>query len=284
MELLKKIRLERQGIGIRLPRKCVLNKEQRAIPVIISLTTFPPRIKSSRATLVSLLNQEYLPDKILLWLAKEQFPNGAKDIPEEILELEKYGVEIKYYQRDIKPYKKLIPALKEYPEAVIVTVDDDRYYSKRFLKKLIEEHEKHPDEIICNEITHPRLDKNERLRTNREPKDYRGTSSYGHKLIGGGGVLYPPKSLDETVLDEDAFMELAPTNDDIWFWAMAVKKGTKSRLAANPEGFGMTDFEVQNKVALHNINKLNNIYENVNNLMLEEYPIILQRLKSELEV
>ncbi len=43
---------------------------------------------------------------------------------------------------------------------------------------------------------------------------------------GVGGVLYPPHSLDETMLDPERFMALAPTTDDVWFWAAAVSKGT----------------------------------------------------------
>ena len=43
---------------------------------------------------------------------------------------------------------------------------------------------------------------------------------------GVGGVLYPPHSLDESMLDPEVFMKLAPTTDDVWFWAAAVSKGT----------------------------------------------------------
>ena len=46
-------------------------------------------------------------------------------------------------------------------------------------------------------------------------------------LTGVGGVLYPPKCLDDMVTNKDLFKKLSPYNDDIWFWAMAVKKGTK---------------------------------------------------------
>ena len=51
--------------------------------------------------------------------------------------------------------------------------------------------------------------------------------SYLHKLTGVGGVLYPPHILNQEVLDEEKCRELAPTNDDIWFWLMAVLNGAK---------------------------------------------------------
>lgn len=43
---------------------------------------------------------------------------------------------------------------------------------------------------------------------------------------GVGGVLYPPHSLDEKMLDASLFMDMAPINDDVWFWAAAVSRGT----------------------------------------------------------
>ena len=45
-----------------------------------------------------------------------------------------------------------------------------------------------------------------------------------------GGVLYPPHCLDDGVMDEKAFMSLAPTGDDIWFWIHAIMNGFKVNL------------------------------------------------------
>ena len=42
-------------------------KKER-IPVIVSLTTIPSRIKTLHITIRSLRNQEVLPEKIILWL------------------------------------------------------------------------------------------------------------------------------------------------------------------------------------------------------------------------
>lgn len=42
--------------------------------------------------------------------------------------------------------------------------------------------------------------------------------------LGYGGVLYPPGAFDEEVFNEKVFMRLCPYADDIWFFAMALKK------------------------------------------------------------
>ena len=52
-------------------------------------------------------------------------------------------------------------------------------------------------------------------------KNY-STPSYKNTIIGCGGVLYPPKCFDDRVLDEEKFKTIIPTQDDVWFWAMAV--------------------------------------------------------------
>ena len=39
--------------------------------------------------------------------------------------------------------------------------------------------------------------------------------------------MYPPKSLYKDVLDVKKFTKFAPTNDDIWFWCMAILNGFK---------------------------------------------------------
>jgi hypothetical protein len=44
--------------------------------------------------------------------------------------------------------------------------------------------------------------------------------------IGKYGVLYPPGALHPDVADAERFLALAPTADDIWFKAMALRAGT----------------------------------------------------------
>lgn len=272
--------LKKSNIDVSKPHKTGVTKIKREIPIIISLTSYPARIGSAYKTIRTLLHQNYLPDRIILWLAKEQFAS-EEVLPSNLLELKKYGLEIKWYH-DIKAYKKLIPALKEFPDSLIVTVDDDWYYPRNMLEILIEEHHQYPDDIICHAVTHPYLDENNKIRANKSTQDYAGTASYFNKILGGSGVLYSKRLLDSKVFDEDCFLKEAPTNDDIFFWAMAVKKGTKIRLAKKAVGLTlMTDAEMQTETSLDKINSSNNLYEKVSDRMLELYPEVLNYLLSE---
>ena len=132
----------------RRTKRC-LNKTDRDFNLVLSLTSFPGRINIIWQTLITLLNQTYKPDKIELWLAKDQFADI--DIPKSIKKLSKYGIEIRYCE-DVKSYKKLIPALKEHPDSVIITFDDDAFYKKDTVEKLMQNYLQHKKEIQCQRV------------------------------------------------------------------------------------------------------------------------------------
>ncbi len=122
------------------------SKEQ----VIVSLTSFPAAIKYAIPTIKSLLRGNALPDKVVLYLTFAQF--GDDGLPQELLALEQDNdiFEIRDYGRDIRSYRKLIPALRDFPEAVIVTVDDDTDYHPDMLGSLLRLHDRYPDRVLAH--------------------------------------------------------------------------------------------------------------------------------------
>ena len=197
-------------------------------PIIISLTSYPARINTVHLVIESILNQTIKADKVILWLAEEQFPNKEKDLPQQLLNLIPQGLIIDWYH-DIKSYKKLIPTLKKYPDNIIVTADDDIIYSKNWLKNLYGSYKKHPKDIQAHRVTKFKY-KHGKFTTIVGGKDYYKGASYLNKLTGVGGVLYPPNCFYKDILNEDLIMKLAPTNDDQWFWLQAALNGTKVRV------------------------------------------------------
>lgn len=262
-----------------------LNTEERSPRLIVSLTTFPARINSVHKTISTLLTQSLKPDKVVLWLAKSQFPNLEKDLPLELLELQKYGLEIGWCDEDIKSYKKLLPALIKYPEDIIVTTDDDIYYDKDLLKSLYTKYLANPKNIYAKRTVRLKLD-NDKVgcissrkylyKTLEEP-------TFFNQLVGCGGCLYPPNSLYKDILNLDMIKKTVPTHDDVYFWSMAVLNNTKIQLV---DGYDVSIYLVEGSqnVGLKFINKtgssgisLEDAYEK----MIEEYPSILENLKSE---
>ncbi len=210
-----------------------LNSEKRKVQLIVSLTSYPKRIEEVKFTIYSLLNQEVKPDKLILWLATNEFPNKENDLPEELIKFKEYGLTIQWC--DItKSYKKLIPALKEYPNSLIVTADDDLFYPTNWLRKLYEEHELYPGDILAHRCRKIAFDE-KRIKKYLDWKILTDKEDAGflNFFTTGGGVLFPPNSLNEKVFDTGLYDKLCPTGDDIWFWSMALLNDTKTRVVGD---------------------------------------------------
>lgn len=207
-----------------IPMDTTIQKQQ----VVVSMTSFPAAISYAEQTLRYLLKGSVLPDKLVLYLTFSQF--GEAGIPASLKALaeENAVLEIRNYDRDIRSYRKLIPALADFPEAIIVTVDDDVAYHRHMLRDLLRLHAEVPHAILAHRA--------KQIRPGlpyRRWKKYRWYHFLRHRIhtgfsnlqTGVGGVLYPPHSLEESMMDVAVFTELAPSTDDIWFWAAGVAKG-----------------------------------------------------------
>ena len=203
---------------------------QRTPKLIVSLTSYPARMVGLKYALYSLLNQNLKPNEIVLWLSYEEFSDKENSVSDDILNFRKNGLLIKFCH-DLKSYKKLIPSLREYMDCIIATADDDIYYEKNWLEKLYAAYLKEPQYIHCHRSHEILFDKNGKLKPYNSWKHGLNWNqvkpSFMNFFTGVGGVLYPPYSLHQNILDEELFLKLAPTADDIWFWAMAVLQGTK---------------------------------------------------------
>jgi hypothetical protein len=253
--------------------------------VIVSLTSFPAAILYAVQAINSILNGTVLPDKVILYLTFSQF--GESGIPMELQELVKNNpvFEIRNYDDDIRSYRKLVPALNDFPDAVIVTIDDDVWYDKDMLRVLLRLHDKFPDAILAHRAKKIKLNA-----PYRKWKKYRWYhfvfkrihSSYRNIQTGVGGVLYPPHSLKKEMIDSELFKAIAPTTDDIWFWAAAVANGTK--IIPVPFGYNKPrGLKKPKGLSLKTTNFKSGIDLNSESLkkILKKYPEILQKIESE---
>ena len=250
--------------------------------VIISLTSYPARINTINQVVESLLNQSFKADKIILWLAPEQFPNKERDLPKQLLDLKDKGLTIDWYH-DIKSYKKLIPALIKYSNAIIVTADDDLIYPKDWLKILYESYECNPNNIHCHRAHRVLFDrKNNILPYNQWMMEIKTKkASFNNFLTGIGGVLYPQNCLYRDILKENLFMNLCPTNDDIWFWAMCVMNNRKISIVKSNYSYSSLCIEGTQEDALYKTNVLENKNDEQINRILKYYPKILEKTLSQ---
>ncbi len=197
-----------------------LNKEKRNERLIVSFTSFPARIQYVSFVIERMLLQTYKPDEIVLWLSSDQFMQKEEQLPKRLLCLKEYGVRIEWVEKDTRAYKKIIPALINYPNDLIVILDDDLIYSFDHLEKLMEAHEQFPHAIIASRCHQIQLDDENKVLPYKQWKRQYSKETYQIKddwfFTGGAGTLFPSKVFDERVLDEEKYMELAPLADDIW--------------------------------------------------------------------
>ena len=198
------------------------------------MTSYPGRIKYVHESIQTILDQTLKPNKIILWLAKSDFPETYKNLPSKLLILKKKGLTINFYNKNLKQYLKLIPTLKKYTNDIIITVDDDILYGKDMVYKLYRNYLKYPKDIQANRITKFEY-KNDKFITIVGGALYYKDSSFLNKITGVGGVLYPPNCFYKDILNENLFMNLSPTNDDIWFWFQSILNGIRVRVIENPD-------------------------------------------------
>lgn len=198
--------------------------------LIVSLTSHPPRFSMLRQALDSLLAQDMKPDAVVLWLARSEFAN----LPSDILRLD--GLTIRQCE-DLRSYKKLIPALREYPGAFVLTADDDLMYPRTWVRSFVEASRWPVKEIL--------------LRRARKMSFVHGPapSAYNswplaHALLEQNalpalpnlfptschGMLVPPGAMYQAVADMAGAQALAPMNDDIWWYWMGLLGGSTFRV------------------------------------------------------
>lgn len=197
-----------------------LNSIERNPRIVVSMTSFPARIGAVGSVIDQMLLQTVKPDEVVLWLSKEQFPEREKELPENLLEYKKYGVKIEWCDGDIKAYKKFIPALKKYPDDLIIIIDDDLIYPIDLVEKLYEAHKQFPESIIASRVHEIGIDENGKIAKYRKWKKQIGQDTYKVRddwfFTGGAGTLLPPHVFGAEIFNEETILELCPWADDIW--------------------------------------------------------------------
>jgi len=186
--------------------------------VVVSLTSYPKRIKSVDKVIKTLLIQTMKPDKIVLWLSEKEF--AEKSLPEELLKLCRYGLKIQWLSDDLKSHKKYYYAVQEYRNDIIITVDDDMYYHPELIETLYHSFLRHPKSVSCTLANLIGAEDKKILPYHKWKKNFiavEDTEIMDLLPVGAGGVLYPPKCFDlDRLCDEKNIKKYCLYQDDIW--------------------------------------------------------------------
>ena len=214
------------NIGILKPNAFGVTGDSSHPTCIVSLTSYGRRVEKVYCTIVSLLRQTMKPDMVILWLDDVKW--NEDNIPDSLRKLRYHGLTIKFC-KDLKSFKKLIPALLEYPGAMIITCDDDIYYRSNMVERLVTAYKADPTKIYAHrahQITFSQTGDIDRY--NDWPEEISDKCGRYVFPTSGGGTLYTKALLHKDICNENLFMKLSPKADDVWNYFMGFLQGTEN--------------------------------------------------------
>lgn len=108
--------------------------------VIVSIASWPPRIKYVEGCVRSLLDQSRVPDGIEINLSLVEFPKKLDDLPEGLLRLIGEGkVSVNWENGNTYCFRKEIPCVKRHcgEDFVMLSCDDDCLYSHGYVERIL---------------------------------------------------------------------------------------------------------------------------------------------------
>lgn len=235
----------------------------------VNLTTTFQRLGRCRSALTSLLLQSQVPDQINLWVSREPYlrDSGISDeraIEEMLksllpLDIEKVCVR---WVSNTGPYRKLIPILREAgPNDIIVTADDDIFYGREWLALLLDDFDPQKKVAIAGRVRRKSLNKLGQMTSYshwRLIRDEVCLESDYLVTFGGGAALTRAMFLDADVQD-DSFLNISPTADDLWYTKLLERSGTS--VYVKPEVLSQLDFIFHNDgLDNHNFVKKSSVF------------------------
>lgn len=200
----------------------------RTSQFVVSLTSFPARLKTVHLVINSLFEQTCPPREIHLWLGRDEVPN-KNWLPKRLRALEDRGAHFHFAERTFHQYDKFLHNSELNANTPFVIVDDDAIYPPTSLERLLDGHSKYPEAIIgnrCHNMIGLREDGTFHPYRNWRREAQMPEPSLLLLPTGVGGVLYPPGFLsDSMVTSIGDILAYAPYADDLWLKACALARG-----------------------------------------------------------
>lgn len=243
------------GIRVRIrPRDLGIQSQ-----VHVNLTSYPARIENVYRVIRSLQKQTIRVDKIILWLAKSEFPQLQDNLPKDLLSLIGADFDIKWCEDDLKPHKKYFYALKDFPDAVNITVDDDIYYQNDTIESLLISYLRFPYAVSANRAHRMIYYRTKGFAPYKNwQRDVKDCTNPSMELIptGVGGVLYPPRIFDSNVFDILKIKKCCLYADDLWLKIQEIMRGIP--VISTPDKIKLNFIEDSQNTALWKSNDTNN--------------------------
>lgn len=243
--------------------------------VIVSLTSTAQRLHLCRISIISLATQIRVPDRIILNLSKEPYlrDSGINKSDIKLLEYLTLGmpssikkiIEINWVE-NTGPYRKLIPTLlKADSSDIIVTADDDIFYHPQWLEFLLKDFNPLDKTVHASRVRYKAKNKlNKHTGYIYWPiiKKDKILSDNDWIITFGGGAVVSKTWFSDELLQDNSYLTVAPTADDLWFSKICQISNLKVRVVKDALG------EISSLV--HNDGLINHNFPKVKNSMLSK--------------
>lgn len=203
------------------------------LPLVVSLTSYGARIGRVHLAIRSIMDQTVRPNRVELWLGTDA--DGIA-LPRELERLREAGLVVHRGVEDLKGHKKYLFAMRQEPDVLLVTIDDDLVYPRDTLETLLTAHQALPQAVVARRCHRIRLT-GDRL----APYDTWDMNFSEAPLVPsrsllattGAGTLYPPTTFEALTTDTEVARELALTADDLWMKVQELRFGIDVAWAPN---------------------------------------------------
>lgn len=247
------------------------------------MTTWPPRFSDALTAMRHLIQQrntDGLQSRIhpVLVLSQDEVNQARQQAGNLAMEMKKMRVQILYDKGNIRSHKKLIPVIEKFPDNPVLVVDDDILQAPGWLRTFVEDHDRHPNDIIYGQGNSRVFVKDFHIIEEWGAVSFYspGDVTIGVKpASGAAGTLYPPHTFtDPRFFDRNLLMKLSPTSDETWQYAFAMMAGKRFRMLS--DSFFPSMFGSNQQVALCNYNK--DRYTEIHNRIWSAIPEYLHSL------
>lgn len=191
--------------------------------IVLSMTSYLPRFPTLPLCLSRLFAQSVPANQIILYLDSDVRP---EQLSEQILAYQARGLQIVYTPHALKCHTKYYYAMQDYPDSIIITVDDDVLYEPDFIERLLNSFRKYPYAVSAGRVHRITVDANGQINPYQKWQHECTSIRIPSKMLfatGVGGILYPPGCLGKETFYHQILSRLCLYADDIWLKVMELR-------------------------------------------------------------